>query len=132
VVAALGLLANGGISLGGQTVLLAGVNDDAETLRETWYALLSARVRPYYLFHCDPIAGSSHLRTTVEQGLTLLRSLIGHTSGMAIPKYVIDLEGGGKVPLWPQYVESLDRDSIALTNFRGERWHYTNRGSERV
>lgn len=132
VVTALSLLANGGISLGGQTVLLAGVNDDAVTLRETWYALLSARVRPYYLFHCDPIAGSSHLRTTVEQGLALLRSLIGHTSGMAIPKYVIDLEGGGKVPLWPQYVEALDRDSIALTNFRGERWQYTNRGSERV
>lgn len=132
VVAALRQLAMGGVSLGGQTVLLRGVNDCADTLRETFYSLLGAGVRPYYLFHCDPIAGSSHLRTSVDEGLALLRELIGHTSGMAIPKYVIDLEGGGKVPLWPQYVEQVDRDQLTLTNFRGERWQYTNAGSQRV
>ncbi len=123
---ALAMLADGGISLGGQTVLLRGVNDDAETLRELFYSLLSARVRPYYLFHCDPISGSAHLRTSVEQGLELMRALIGHTSGMAIPKYVIDLEGGGKIPLWPQYVEHIDRSQVHVTNFRGEAWTYLN------
>lgn len=127
VVAALARLADGGISLGGQTVLLRGVNDDVETLRETFYALLSARVRPYYLFHCDPIRGSAHLRTSVDVGLALMRELVGHTSGMATPKYVIDLEGGGKIPLWPQYVEQLDRDVLHITNFRGEPWQYRNR-----
>lgn len=131
VVTALRQLAGGGVSLGGQTVLLRGVNDTAETLRETFYSLLGAGVRPYYLFHCDPIAGSSHLRTSVDEGLALLRTLIGHTSGMAIPKYVIDLEGGGKVPLWPQYVEQVDRDQLTLTNFRGERWQYTNAAGPR-
>ena len=127
VCAALARLADGGISLGGQTVLLRGVNDDLATLQETMYALLSARVRPYYLFHCDPIRGSAHLRTTVDDGLALMRQLIGHTSGMATPKYVIDLEGGGKVPLWPPYVEQLDRDVLHITNFRGEPWTYRNR-----
>ncbi len=123
---ALARLADGGLSLGGQTVLLRGVNDDAAVLQETFYALLSARVRPYYLFHCDPIRGSAHLRTSVDTGLALMRALIGHTSGMAIPKYVIDLEGGGKIPLWPPYVEQLDRSLITVQNYRGERWTYVN------
>ncbi len=124
--ASLGRLADGGISLGGQTVLLRGVNDDAATLQETFYALLSARVRPYYLFHCDPIRGSAHLRTSVDAGLALMRQLLGHTSGMAVPKYVIDLEGGGKIPLWPDFVEHIDRSVLHVTNFRGETWRYVN------
>ncbi len=123
---ALARLADGGISLGGQTVLLRGVNDAMPVLQETLYALLSSRVRPYYLFHCDPIRGSAHLRTSVDEGLELMRQLIGHTSGMAVPKYVIDLEGGGKIPLWPAYVEQLDRDLLHITNFRGEPWTYVN------
>lgn len=126
VCAALARLADGGVSLGGQTVLLKGVNDTLPALQETLYALLSARVRPYYLFHCDPVRGSAHLRTSVDAGLALMRELIGHTSGMAVPKYVIDLEGGGKIPLWPQYVEQIDRDVLHLTNFRGESWQYVN------
>ncbi len=126
VVRALGRLADAGVSLGGQAVLLRGVNDASAVLQETFYAMLSARVRPYYLFHCDPIRGSAHLRTSVDRGLELMRELIGHTSGMAIPKYVIDLEGGGKVPLWPQYIERLDRDLVHLTNFRGQPWTYVN------
>lgn len=123
---ALDQLADGGISLGGQSVLLRGVNDDPEVLRETWYAMLSARVRPYYLFHCDPIAGSAHLRTSVSRGLDLLRDLIGRTSGMAVPKYCIDLDGGGKIPLWPAYVERLERDMIYGVNFAGIPWQYVN------
>ena len=123
---ALARLADGGVSLGGQTVLLRGVNDTAPVLQETFYALLSARVRPYYLFHCDPIRGSAHLRTSVDEGLDLMRQLIGHTSGMAVPKYVIDLEGGGKIPLWPDFVEQMDRNVLHVTNFRGERWQYVN------
>lgn len=122
----LAMLADAGVSLGGQTVLLRGVNDDVDSLRELFYSLLSARVRPYYLFHCDPISGSAHLRTSVDAGLALMRALIGHTSGMAIPKYVIDLEGGGKVPIWPAYVEQIDRTQLHVTNFRGEAWTYLN------
>ena len=123
---ALALLADGGIPLGGQTVLLRGVNDDAEVLRETFYAMLSNRVRPYYLFHCDPTRGTAHLRTSVDTGLELMARLVGFSSGMAVPKYCIDLEGGGKVPLWPRYVEAMDRDVVTLTNFRGQSWTYVN------
>ena len=123
---ALASLADAGVPLGGQAVLLRGVNDDAATLRETFYAMLSSRVRPYYLFHCDPVRGTAHLRTTVDQGLALMAQLVGHTSGMAVPKYCIDLEGGGKVPLWPQYIQGIDRDEITLTNYRGESWRYVN------
>lgn len=126
VVDALGMLADGGIPLGGQTVLLRGVNDQPEILQETFYSLLSARVRPYYLFHCDPIRGSAHLRTSVDEGLEIMRKIIGHTSGMAIPKYAIDLEGGGKVPLWPDFVQQSDREMLKVTNFRGETWDYIN------
>ncbi len=123
---ALALLADGGVPLGGQSVLLRGVNDDADVLRETFFAMLGCRVRPYYLFHCDPVRGTAHLRTSVDAGLELMAKLVGFTSGMAVPKYCIDLEGGGKVPLWPRYVDQLDRDMVTLTNFRGERWTYVN------
>ncbi len=126
-VAALARLADGGIALGGQTVLLQGINDDAETLRETFYNLLSARVRPYYLFHCDPIVGSGHLRTSVDAGLELMRALIGYTSGMAVPKYCIDLEGGGKVPLWPDYLQTADRDWMVFQSFSGQTYRFANR-----
>jgi len=128
---ALAMLADGGVPLGGQTVLLRGVNDSADVLRETFFAMLGSRVRPYYLFHCDPVRGTSHLRTSVDVGLELMAKLVGFTSGMAVPKYCIDLEGGGKVPLWPRYVEQLDRDAVTLTNYRGEPWSYVNEPGER-
>ncbi len=121
------LLADGGISLGGQTVLLRGVNDDAAVLRDTFYAMLSARVRPYYLFHCDPVRGTEHLRTSVDDALALVRQLVGFCSGMAVPKYCIDLEGGGKVPLWPDYVERADGDALLVRGYRGDRFAYDNR-----
>ncbi|MSP93219.1 MAG: KamA family radical SAM protein [Myxococcales bacterium] len=123
---ALGQLADAGVPLGGQAVLLRGINDDADTLRELFYGMLEARVRPYYLFHCDPVRGTSHLRTSVEDGLRLMGELVGRTSGMAVPKYCIDLEGGGKVPLWPSWLESIDQEAVTVTNWRGERWRYVN------
>jgi lysine 2,3-aminomutase len=123
---ALAMLADAGVPLGGQTVLLRGVNDDPEVLRETFLSMLSARVRPYYLFHCDPVHGTAHLRTSVDRGLELMRALIGFTSGMAVPKYCIDLEGGGKVPLWPSYVEASNPVELRVTGFRGERFRYVN------
>jgi len=122
----LGRLADGGIPLGGQAVLLRGINDDTDTLRETFYAMLSARVRPYYLFHCDPVRGTSHLRTSVTHGLELMRALVGHTSGMAVPKYVIDLPGAGKVPLWPQYV-TRDGGDLLVTAHDGSVHRYPDR-----
>lgn len=125
-VAALALLADGGIPLGGQAVLLRGVNDNAEVLKETFYAMLSARMRPYYLFHCDPIRGSAHLRTSVSRGLELMAQLVGFTSGMAVPKYCIDLVGAGKVPLWPAYVDYIDGSWVTGHNYRGLPWRYVN------
>ncbi len=120
----LGWLADGGISLGGQSVLLRGINDDLQTLRETFYAMLSARVRPYYLFHCDPVGGTSHLRVPIDEGLRLMGELVGHTSGMAVPKYVIDLPGAGKVPMWPDYVQSRDSHSLQVRAHDGSVHHY--------
>lgn len=126
-VARLGLLANAGIPLGGQAVLLRGVNDDPDTLRETFFAMLRARVRPYYLFHCDPVLGSAHLRTTVDDGLRIMRELVGRTSGMAIPKYVIDLPGAGKVPMWPDYIESRTDGELRVTAWDGSVHTYADR-----
>ncbi len=118
--AALGSLADAGIPLGGQSVLLRGVNDDEEALRETLFAMLSARVRPSYLFHCDPVVGTAHLRVPVARGLALMRALIGHSSGMAVPKYALDLDGAGKVPLWPEAIERVEGETLWIRGFRGE------------
>lgn len=123
-VQALGALADAGVPLGGQTVLLRGVNDDEDALRETMFALLGARVRPSYLFHCDPVAGTAHLRVPVARGLELMRALIGHSSGMAVPKYAIDLDGAGKVPLWPDYVERVDAETLWVRGYTGELQPY--------
>lgn len=120
VVAALARIADVGVGLGGQTVLLRGVNDDIETLRATMLAMLAARVRPYYLFHCDPVVGTSHLRVPIARGLALMAGLIGHTTGMAVPKYVIDLDGAGKVPLWPDYVERIEAQTWMVRGYKGE------------
>ena len=106
-------LADAGIPLGNQSVLLRGVNDEAETLRRLFRGLLRLRVRPYYLHHADLVAGTAHLRTTIETGLTLVAALRGTLPGMAIPQYVIDLPGGrGKVPLLPAAIEQLGETAI--------------------
>ncbi len=118
------LLADSGIPLGNQTVLLRGVNDNIETMRCLMTRLLEIRVRPYYLHQMDLVRGTAHFRTPVAAGLEIIRALRGHSSGMAVPNYVIDLPGGkGKVPILPDAVER-DGDTLYLTNYLGERIAY--------
>ncbi|MCA9403243.1 MAG: KamA family radical SAM protein [Candidatus Omnitrophica bacterium] len=122
-------LANAGIPLGSQTVLLKGVNDNADTLRDLFHGLLKARVKPYYLYQCDPVSGSAHFRTPVERGLEIIRQLRGHTTGYAIPQFVIDAPGGGgKIPLLPDYVVGRDGDDLLLTNFEDKTYRYPDPG----
>ena len=119
------LLADAGIPLGSQTVLLRGINDDAETMRTLLHRLLMMRVRPYYLYQCDPISGSAHFRTPVEKGLEIVRSLRGFTTGYAVPTYVIDAPGGGgKIPLMPDAVIGRDGDSLLLRNHEDKIFRY--------
>jgi len=118
-------LADAGIPLGSQTVLLSGINDDVETMKRLLQGLLRIRVRPYYLYQCDPIPGSSHFRTPVQKGLEIIRGLRGHTTGYAVPTYVIDAPGGGgKIPLLPNYVSSADEEVLTLTNYEGRTFTY--------
>ena len=118
-------LADAGIPLGSQTVLLKGINDNAETMRKLMHKLLINRVRPYYIYQCDPIPGSSHFRTSVNKGLEIIKGLRGHTSGYAVPHYVIDAPGGGgKIPLLPEYFVGQDGDKIVLQNYEGKRYYY--------
>jgi lysine 2,3-aminomutase len=128
-VAALDRLSKAGVPLGCQTVLLKGVNDDPAVMRELMHRLLKARVRPYYIYMCDPVAGGEHFRTTVKTGLEIIRSLRGWTSGLAVPHFVIDAPGGGgKVPLLPEYVESITEDEVVLRNYEGRRFVYKQPG----
>src|SRR5579884_3791743 len=124
-VAALAKLANAGIPLGCQTVLLRGVNDDPVIMKELMQKLLKARVRPYYIYMADQVAGGEHFRTTVEKGLEIVKALRGWTSGLAVPHFVIDAPGGGgKVPLLPEYVEEINEDEVIFRNYAGERYVY--------
>lgn len=125
VAEACGRLADAGIPLGSQTVLLRGVNDDVDTMKRLVHGLLRIRVRPYYLYQCDPISGSAHFRTTVEKGIEIIRGLRGHTTGYAVPTFVIDApRGGGKIPLGPDYVTGRDADDLLLTNYAGGAYRY--------
>jgi len=118
-------LTDAGIPLGSQTVLLKGINDDATTLTALFHGLLKARVKPYYLYQCDPIPGSAHFRTSIETGLQMIRSLRGFTSGYAIPAYVIDAPGGGgKIPLLPNYVLRRESDSLVVKNYKNREFRY--------
>jgi len=122
-------LADAGIPLGSQTVLLAGINDRVDVMTELMHELLKARVKPYYLYQCDPITGSSHFRTPVAKGLEIIRGLRGHTSGYAVPQYVIDApDGGGKIPILPDYVAGRDGDDLVLTNYEGKLYRYPDPG----
>jgi lysine 2,3-aminomutase len=124
-VAALGRLANAGIPLGCQTVLLRGVNDDPLIMKELMQKLLKARVRPYYLYMADQVAGGEHFRTTVEKGLEIIKALRGWTSGLGVPHFVIDAPGGGgKVPLLPEYVEEINDEEVIFRNYEGQRFVY--------
>ena len=120
-------LADAGIPLGSQTVLLKDINDSVETLKALYHGLLRRRVRPYYLYQCDPITGSSHFRTTVDKGLEIMQGLRGHTTGYAVPTYVVDAPGGGgKIPLLPDYVVGREGDDLILRNFEGNTYRYTD------
>ena len=124
--AACAMLADAGIPLGCQTVLLRGVNDDAATLATLFTRLLAIRVKPYYLFQGDLSRGTNHLRTTIQCGQEIMRQLIGHISGLAIPTYAVDGPyGKGKVPLTPNYINSLD-EQLCFTNYQGETCFYDN------
>lgn len=118
-------LADAGIPLGSQSVLLKGVNDSVETMKSLVHGLLKIRVKPYYLYQCDPIAGSAHFRTPIEKGLEIIRGLRGYTTGYAVPTYVIDAPGGGgKIPLLPEYLIGREGDDVMLRNFEGKIFRY--------
>jgi lysine 2,3-aminomutase len=122
---ALGMLADAGCPLGCQTVLLKGVNDDAATMKKLMLELLKCRVRPYYLYQADAVAGGEHFRTSVEKGLEIVRALRGWTSGLAVPHFVIDAPGGGgKIPLLPDYVDAVTDREIVLRNYAGRTYRY--------
>ena len=124
--AACSRLADAGIPLGSQTVLLKGINDDPETIKELMQRLLAIRVKPYYLYQADLTRGTEHLRTSVECGLDIIRGLQGRISGMAIPKFVIDLPGGGgKVPLLPpDFVIDMNDHEVIIKNYEDKIYSY--------
>lgn len=113
-------LSRAGIQLGNQAVLLAGVNDNVHIQRELVHKLVRIRVRPYYLYQCDLVEGAGHFRTPVAKGIEIMEGLRGHTSGYAVPQYIVDAPGGGgKIPLMPNYLMSMSDHKIILRNFEG-------------
>ena len=122
------MLADIGIPLGCQTVLLKGVNDDSATMKELMQKLLKNRIKPYYIYQADMTEGTDHLRTSVQKGLDIMKDLMGHTSGMAVPYYVIDAPGGGgKVRLLPNSVIEHTEDEVVITNYEGKVFRYSQR-----
>jgi len=122
-------LADAGIPLGSQTVLLKGINDDIAVIKPLMLGLLKRRVRPYYLYQCDPIRGSAHFRTPVEKGLEIIQGLRGHTTGYATPIFAVDAPGGGgKVQITPDFIVGRDGDDLLLRNFEGDVYRYHDPG----
>jgi len=119
------LLADAGMPLGSQTVLLKGINDRPYIMKKLFHELLQIRVRPYYIYQCDPVKGTTHFRTPVAVGINIIEKLRGHTSGYAVPTYVIDAPGGGgKIPVGPSYVMSQDKGKYTLRNYRSKIYTY--------
>jgi len=119
------MLADAGIPVGNQTVLMKGVNDDPATIKELMQKLLFMRVKPYYLYMADETKGANHFRTSIRKGIEIMENLRGHTSGLAIPYFVIDAPGGGgKIPLLPEYVLHHDDEKIIMRNYKGEVYMY--------
>jgi lysine 2,3-aminomutase len=122
-------LADAGIPTGSQTVLVRGVNDDVNVMKRLVHGLLKVRVRPYYLYQCDPISGSEHLRTPVETGLAIVAGLRGFTTGYASPTFVVDGPGGGgKIALFPDPVIGRDGSDLLLRNYAGRTVRYPDPG----
>jgi lysine 2,3-aminomutase len=125
-------LLHAGVPVSNQSVLLRGVNDNVETMTRLVHGLLKIKVRPYYLFQCDEVQGTEHLRTPVEIGIQIIEGMRGHTSGLAVPTFVVDLvQGGGKVPLQPNYVLSMTDDELLLKNYEGRVFRYRNPDADR-
>jgi lysine 2,3-aminomutase len=126
-------LANAGIPVGCQTVLMKGVNDDPAIIKELMHKLLLMRVRPYYLYQTDLTRGTNHFRTRVEVGIKIVQALRGHTTGFGVPQFVIDAPGGGgKVPLMPEYVQEINDREVVMRNFEGGEYRYPQVAKERV
>ena len=122
---ACGMLADSGVPLGSQTVLMKGINDRPAIMKKLFHELLKIRVRPYYIYQCDPVKGTAHFRTPVSAGLQIIEKLRGHTSGYAVPTFVVDGPGGGgKIPLMPNYVVSVKDGVWTLRNFSGKIFTY--------
>jgi lysine 2,3-aminomutase len=118
-------LADAGIPLGSQTVLLSDINDDVVTMMRLVHGLLQIRVRPYYLYQCDPIPGSSHFRTPISKGIEIIQGMRGYTTGYAVPTYVVDAPGGGgKIPLLPEYAIGWENGALLLRNYEGNIFRY--------
>lgn len=121
------LLANAGIPLGSQTVLLRGVNDSPEVMKELMQKLIQIRVRPYYMYLCDLVKGVEHFRTSVKTAFKIFKELQGFISGLCIPHLVIDSPGGGgKIPILPQYIKEITPEKIVLVNYKGKEYEYPN------
>jgi lysine 2,3-aminomutase len=113
-------LLRAGMPVNNHTVLLKGVNDDLETMRSLMRNLLRIKVRPYYIFHCDPVIGAGHFRTSILKGMEIMEGLRGHMSGLGVPTYVIDSpHGGGKIPMMPNYLISASEDAVVVRNYEG-------------
>lgn len=118
-------LVNAGMPVSNHAVLLKGVNDSVTTMRQLVRGLLRIKVRPYYLFHCDPVTGAGHFRTSVWKGLEIIEGLRGHVSGLAVPTYVVDgMHGAGKIPLMPNYLVSASDNAVVLRNYEGMLFRY--------
>jgi lysine 2,3-aminomutase len=125
------MLVRAGVPVNNQSVLMRGINDSVETQLKLSHKLLKSKVRPYYLFQCDEVRGTEHLRTPVETGIKIIDGMRGHTSGLAVPTFVIDLpQGGGKVPLQPDYVLSHTPERLILRNYENRIMTYRNPGAE--
>lgn len=116
-----------GIPVNNQSVLLKGINDNVKTMTKLCQGLLKIGVRPYYLFQCDPVSGTGHFRTSIDKGLRIIKGMRGHTSGLAVPTFVVDgIEGQGKVPLQPNYLVSINKDRAVLKGYKGKAFRYYN------
>ena len=126
-------LADAGIPLGCQTVLLKGINDCTETIKELMLKLLAIRVKPYYLFQADLTRGTEHFRTPVTKGLEIMHGMIGHVSGLGVPTFAVDAPGGGgKIPLTPEYIQSLTETGLHFINYQGLPCSYPNPSLETI
>ncbi len=124
-------LLRSGVPVNNQSVLLRGINDNVETQLKLCQGLLKIKVRPYYLHQCDEVRGTEHLRTPVEVGIKIIEGMRGHTSGLAVPSFAVDLvNGGGKVTLQPEYVLSMNEDELVFKNYEGKVFRYRNPNSQ--